>query len=99
MILSGFGLQFWSIWLSGGCLGLPWDTLGPLGGQGAPNMGPGSEKLVRWTPPWPPKMRSFLHKCSMFFLLKNALFFDYILMDLNVKTNAHREKIDKEEFS
>ena len=28
--------------------GAPW---GPLGGQGAPNMGPGSEKLVRWTPP------------------------------------------------
>ena len=32
--------------------GAPW---GPLGGQGAPNMGPGSEKLVRWTPPGLPK--------------------------------------------
>ena len=49
---------------------------GPLGGQGAPNMDPGSEKLVRWTPPWPPQMTSFLHNFSMFFLIENALIFD-----------------------
>ena len=36
--------------------GAPW---GPLGGQGAPNMGPGSEKLVRWTPPGLPKWGHF----------------------------------------
>ena len=41
--LSGFGVQYWSIWLSGGCLGLPWGTLRspwvarvpPTGVQGA----------------------------------------------------------------
>ena len=43
---SNFGVfgSLESVWALPGA---PW---GPLGGQGAPNMGSGSEKLVRWTP-------------------------------------------------
>ena len=76
VILSGFGLQFWSIWLSGGCLGPPWGTLGSPGGPGCPQHGSRERKAGSLDPPWPPKMRSFLHRFSMFFLIKNALIFD-----------------------
>ncbi len=51
MILDHFELHFGILWLSGGCPGLPWGALGPLGRQGDPKSGSGSEKLVRWTPP------------------------------------------------
>ena len=80
VILNGFGLQFWSIWLSGGCLGPPWGTLGSPGGPGCPQHGSRERKAGSLDPPWPPKMRSFWHQFSMFFWIKNALILYWILV-------------------
>ena len=99
MILSGLGLNFSYIFesfsviligfgLSGGCLGHPWGTLGPLGGQGAPNMGPGSEKLVRWTPPGLPKWGHFGMNFWMISWIKHAKSFNCVLVSIFGPTYA-----------
>ena len=76
VILIGFGLQFWSF------LAL-WRVSGPsLGHLGCPQHGSRERKACSLDPPWLPKMRSFLHRFSMFFWIKNALIFDWILVSI-----------------
>ena len=82
MIFSGFGLQYWSIWLSGGCLGLPWGTLGSPGVPGCPQQGFKERKLGSLDPPWPPKMKSFWYQFSMIFVTKDTLIFDWNLISI-----------------
>ena len=49
MILGGFELHFETFWCPEAAQASPGALSGPLGRQGGPNRGSGSEKLVRWT--------------------------------------------------
>ena len=54
-----FGFHCLGIWQSGGYQGLPWALWGPLGRQGVPNQGSGSEKLGYLTSLGVPKWIQF----------------------------------------
>lgn len=81
-LLEHFELHFGKCWLPGRCPGLPWGALGSPWAPGWPQQRSGSEKLVRWTPPWLPKWGHFGINFNWFFEQKKALVFDWIMVTI-----------------